>query len=120
MDKAMHALRHLIIASTLLFTCLPHIANAAKLCTDNSCCSGGAGGVSYCDSSSGRFVCKNGDYSACYCTRHAVMDLQKLAGCCMWQGGIRKIDSFGVVICNSGDVSEICSLQNPPEKTVSW
>jgi hypothetical protein len=75
-----------------------------------NCCDS-MGGISYCDSSAGRYVCKNGDYSACYCTIHAVMDLQKIAGCCLWQGGVFQVDELGLVICNNGSISEICSMQ---------
>lgn len=79
------------------------------------------GGVSYCDSSAGRLVCKNGFYSSCYCTRHAVMDLDHVQGCCLWQGGVLKIDpGTGLVICNSGGVSEVCTLANPPQSVSSW
>ncbi|WP_242604461.1 hypothetical protein [Legionella gresilensis] len=67
------------------------------------------GGVSYCDSSAGRLVCKNGYYSSCYCTRHAIMDLQNVQGCCLWQGGVLTVDEGGLVICNNGGISELCS-----------
>lgn len=87
-------------------------------CGDNCC--GSMGGIHYCDSSAGRYVCKNGDYSACYCTRHAVMDLQKIAGCCLWQGGVLKITEKGIVICNNGHISEMCSLQQPHEKAAIY
>ena len=76
----------------------------------NNCCDS-LGGIQYCDSSASRYVCKNGDYSTCYCTRHAVMDLQKIAGCCLWQGGVLKISETKMVICNNGSISEICGLQ---------
>jgi len=78
----------------------------------NNCdnCCGSMGGVQYCDSSAGRLVCKNGEYSACYCTRHAVMNLQELRGCCLWKGGVFRTDPQGLVICNNGGVSEVCSL----------
>jgi hypothetical protein len=81
----------------------------------DNCCSR-MGGISYCDSSAGRYVCQNGDYSSCYCTRHAVMDLQKIAGCCLWQGGVFKVSETGLVICNNGGVSEICSIQPPKQR----
>ncbi len=71
------------------------------------------GGIHYCDSSVDRYVCRNGDYSLFYCGRHAVMDLQKLSGCCLWQGGVLKKTAKGLVICRNGGVSEICSLQRP-------
>ncbi|KTD20394.1 neurogenic locus notch like protein precursor [Legionella lansingensis] len=82
-------------------------------CDKMNCC-GAMGGISYCDSSAGRYVCNNGYYSSCYCTRHAVMDLQKLEGCCLWQGGVLTMDERGVVICNNGGISEICTLQFDP------
>tara|TARA_Y100000588_G_C14186702_1_gene896161 strand:+ start:955 stop:1359 length:405 start_codon:yes stop_codon:yes gene_type:complete len=73
-----------------------------------TCCQG-KGGIHYCDSSAGRFVCQNGEFSACYCDRHAVMDLQKIEGCCLWQGGVAAIDETGLVVCNDGGVSETCT-----------
>lgn len=84
-----------------------------------SCCEN-MGGVSYCDSSAGRFVCNNGYYSSCYCSRHAVMDLQKIKGCCLWQGGVMKIDTEGLVICNNGGVSEVCTTQNTMDNITAW
>jgi len=90
---------------------------AYAACPD--CCSN-MGGIQYCDSSAGRYVCKNGFYSSCYCTRHAVMDLQRIKGCCIWQGGVMTIDDVGLVICNNGGVSEICSLQTTVENVASW
>lgn len=79
-------------------------------CDKIHCCQE-MGGISYCDSAAGRYVCMNGYYSTCYCTRHAIMDIQKLEGCCLWQGGVMTIDERGVVVCNNGGASEICSLQ---------
>lgn len=90
---------------------------AYSVCPD--CCSR-MGGISYCDSSAGRYVCKNGYYSSCYCTRHAVMDLQRIQGCCLWQGGVMAVDPMGLVICNNGGVSEICSLQTPVKSVSMW
>lgn len=84
-----------------------------------SCCSG-HGGILYCDSSAGRFVCRSGEYSTCYCTRHAIMDLQLIGGCCLWQGGVMATDETGLVICNNGGTSEICSLQAPEKTVASW
>lgn len=101
-----------IVITGLVFLSMPFTATHADC--DNCC--GGMGGVQYCDSSSGRQVCKNGEYSACYCTPHAVMNLQKIAGCCLWHGGVFKLDERGLVICNDGGVSEICGLQNIPEQ----
>ncbi|MCC5791798.1 MAG: hypothetical protein JJT82_04210 [Legionellaceae bacterium] len=81
----------------------------------DSCC-GNMGGISYCDSSAGRYVCENGDYSACYCTRHAVMDFQSLQGCCLWQGGVRDMDEKGRIICHDGSDAEICNLVQEAQK----
>ncbi|HAU2287792.1 TPA: neurogenic locus notch [Legionella pneumophila] len=82
----------------------------------DGCCSK-MGGINYCDSSAGRLVCNNGFYSTCYCTRHAVMDLQFLMGCCLWHGGVYpQLNSSGLVVCNDGYVSEECSLQKPVEQ----
>ena len=87
-------------------------------CDKMTCCND-MGGISYCDSSAGRYVCNNGFFSSCYCTRHAVMDIQKIQGCCLWQGGVLNADNDGMVICNNGSVSEICTLQ-PTQSTSSW
>lgn len=79
------------------------------------------GGINYCDSSAGRLVCNNGFYSACYCTRHAVMDLQLLKGCCLWHGGVTStLNPLGLVSCNDGSLSEECSLGHPMEKVAGW
>ncbi|VEG89869.1 neurogenic locus notch [Legionella spiritensis] len=88
-------------------------------CDVDVCC-GQMGGIRYCDSSAGRYVCNNGYYSSCYCTRHAVMDLQDVNGCCLWQGGVLTVDPAGLVICNNGGVSELCSLQSSPEEVAAW
>jgi len=73
-------------------------------------CCGAMGGIRYCDSSAGRFVCNNGYYSSCYCDRHASMDLQKIRGCCLWHGGVlSNDDGTGLVVCRDGSVSEECS-----------
>lgn len=48
------------------------------------------------------------------------MDLQKFEGCCLWQGGVLSLDSAGLVVCNNGGISEICSLQAAPESISSW
>lgn len=79
-------------------------------CDKVTCCNN-MGGVSYCDSTAGRYVCNNGFHSSCYCTRHAVMDMQKFEGCCIWQGGVLDANDMGLVICNNGGVSESCSIQ---------
>lgn len=76
--------------------------------------------ISYCDSSAGRNVLTNGDYSSTYCTRRAVMNLQKFQGCCMWKGGVAKITEKGGVQCNDGSTSEICTMQMPHDKLVIY
>jgi hypothetical protein len=91
----------------LLTSCLC----ASVFSADDACC-GAKGGIQYCDSSAGHYVCRNGDYSTCYCTRHATMELQKIAGCCLWQGGVFKVDRRdNLIICNNGGVSEICTYE---------
>ncbi len=99
----MHSLTRLAIIGLL------SMAFTAVYADCENCC-GRMGGVQYCDTSSGRQVCNNGDYSACYCTRHAVMNLQKIAGCCLWHAGVLTMNERGLVICNDGSVSEICGL----------
>jgi hypothetical protein len=80
-------------------------------CGKEVCCEG-MGGISYCDSSGGRYVCNNGYYSSCYCTRHAVMDFQDLQGCCLWNGGVSPVlNLYGLVVCRDGTISELCSIQ---------
>lgn len=104
----MRSLAPVFLAFFMLFSIPATVVHSA--CSD--CCSG-MGGIHYCDSSGGRFVCNNGFYSSCYCSRHAVMDLQKIQGCCLWQGGVMATDGTGVVVCNNGSTSEICSSQFP-------
>lgn len=101
----------MISPKTLLLTCILSML-ISPVFAKGGCCSK-MGGVNYCDSSAGRVVCNNGFYSACYCTRHAVMDLQLLKGCCLWQGGVMPTyDSTGLVVCRDGSVSEECSNSN--------
>lgn len=101
----MLSLKHLLLTSLFSLLISPAFADG---------CCGKMGGLSYCDSSAGRIVCNNGFYSACYCTRHAVMDLQLIKGCCLWQGGVLSTyDRTGLVVCNDGSVSEECTLSNP-------
>ena len=108
----------------LLLTCILSLLISPVFATkkeDRRCC-GEMGGVSYCDSSAGRLVCKNGFYSVCYCTPHAVMDLQLLRGCCLWKGGVLPPDlrTPGVILCGDGSISEECTIQNVPEKVAIW
>ena len=84
-----------------------------------NCCKG-MGGINYCDSSAGRYVCQNGYISSCYCTRHAVMDLQRVHGCCIWQGGVMLVDPKGLVICNNGGTSEVCTLENTAKSNTNY
>ena len=102
------------LSLVILFAVFAAKSNALSLssCEQTSCCAGSRGGISYCDSSAGRYVCKSGEYSNCYCSRHAVMDLQKLAGCCLWHGGVFRSD-VDLVVCNDGSLSEECSIGNP-------
>ncbi len=90
------------------FPSLPSMPKCSKNCDTNACCKG-MGGVNYCDSSAGRLVCNNGFYSSCYCTRHAVMDMQHVQGCCLWQGGVKAITNQQIVLCRDGGYSEECS-----------
>ncbi len=110
----------ILLRYLLCILCMVHGAYAC-LDSDNSCnkksyisdaCCGKMDGINYCDSSVGRLVCKNGYMSSCYCTRHAVMDFQLFAGCCLWHGGILVVKDPGFVICNDGSVSEQCTSQN--------
>ena len=111
----MRSFKEACLSITLLLGAVSPIAYGA--CLD--CCSN-MGGIRYCDSSAGRYVCNNGSYSDCYCNRHAVMDLQRVHGCCLWQGGVMAIDELGLVVCNNGGVSEVCSLANPAETIAAW
>ncbi len=117
----MPVLKRLLLVIVLFST---SIAYSHRHCGNGDQGGGGCcdrlGGIQYCDSSAGHYVCKNGDYSTCYCTIHAVMDLQKIEGCCLWQGGVFKIDELGLVICNNGAVSELCSLQKPVETFAAY
>ncbi|MBL7479959.1 neurogenic locus notch [Legionella bononiensis] len=108
----MPSLKTLLISSMLSMVFSPAFAGG--------CCSK-MGGINYCDSSAGRLVCNNGFYSTCYCTRHAVMDLQLLKGCCLWQGGVSPdYIASGLVVCNDGSISEECTLQNPQQSVATW
>lgn len=95
----------------LLFGVTLYSSSLFAGCGKEVCCEG-MGGISYCDSSGGRYVCNNGYYSSCYCTRHAVMDLQDVQGCCLWHGGVYpNLNPYGLVICQDGTISELCSIQ---------
>ena len=108
----MNKFNYCIIALTILTSPLSFAADA-------NCCKG-MQGIQYCDSSSGRFVCANGYYSSCYCTRHAIMDLQKIEGCCLWKGGVLTVDhENGLVVCNNGGISNVCSLQKDSSNNVA-
>lgn len=110
----MHSLYRFAAICLVMLTTMISLAYAD---CDNCC--GGMGGVQYCDSSAGRMVCNNGEYSSCYCTRHAIMNLQELEGCCLWQGGVFKVDPQGTVICNNGGFSAVCSL-TPVQPIISY
>ena len=115
MEYVMRTVSRLFFAIALLLGMTTQVAYS--VCPD--CCAN-MGGIQYCDSSAGRYVCKNGYYSSCYCTRHAVMDMQKIHGCCLWQGGVMLVDPLGLVICNNGGVSETCSLQTTVKTVSIW
>ena len=78
-----------------------------------NCCY--ASGISYCDATSGHYVCKDGGYSACLCTNGApVSTYRQLAlGCCLWHGGV-VASTLGQVVCADGSLSSVCSLENEP------
>lgn len=48
------------------------------------------------------------------------MDLQLLKGCCLWQGGVMRVGPAGVVVCNNGGVSEICTLESLVPSVAAW
>ena len=115
----MLSFKPLVVAGLISLLISPALA---KKVNKGECCLK-MGGVSYCDSSAGRLVCNNGFYSTCYCTPHAVMDLQLLRGCCLWRGGVLPptvLAPLGLVVCNDGSVSEECSIGNPIEKVAAW
>ncbi|MFY7697968.1 MAG: neurogenic locus notch [Legionella sp.] len=101
----MRSLNLLLFATVLSL----HLPASLVFSADTHCCKN-MGGINYCDKSANRLVCNSGDYSSCYCSPHAVMDLQEINGCCLWQGGIMATDSSGMVICNNGGISELCTL----------
>ena len=109
----MSIMRRVVLGGVMLVS----LFNAYSAC--DTCCSN-QHGIHYCDSSSGLYVCRNGSISSCYCTRHAIMGLEKLQGCCLWHGGIFKTDPKGLVICRDGSVSEFCSLESIPEPVASF
>lgn len=109
----MRSFKFILFVITLLLSINQLSYSACPNCCANE------GGIHYCDSSAGRYVCRNGFFSTCYCTRHAVMDLQHVSGCCLWQGGVLAVDE-GLVVCNNGGISEICSLQTPVQKAATW
>ena len=110
----MRSLGQVFLALVILFSVPATLVHSA-----NPDCCASMGGIQYCDSSAGRFVCNSGYYSSCYCSRHAVMDLQKIAGCCLWQGGVMATDVGGIVVCNNGGTSEECSAQFPVTRSVT-
>jgi hypothetical protein len=93
---------------------LPTLPRCSPTCESDGCCHG-MGGIHFCDATAGRYVCKNGFYSSCYCTRHAVMDLQEVQGCCLWQGGVMAVTPNDIVLCNDGGFSESCSILRHPQ-----
>lgn len=117
----------LLFVSALIFGInVAHAGSCGGCAQEKNCqkcdkCCSGMGGIQYCDSSAGRLVCNNGFYSSCYCTRHAVMDLDHIQGCCLWQGGVMTYDDpTGLVICNDGGVSAVCSYQATVPNVATW
>jgi hypothetical protein len=110
-----------LTSAAFAVNCLPTVTmpSCPKNCNTDLCC-GKMGGISYCDSSAGRYVCNNGFYSSCYCTRHAVMDLQHVEGCCLWQGGVLAQTPEGLVLCNDGSASTLCSLLRTEERVAIY
>ena len=94
--------------------------SCAKKSLANDVCCGKMDGINYCDSSTGRLICNNGYTSSCYCTRHAIMDFQLIAGCCLWHGGVLAIQDPGVVVCNDGSASEECTSENTSVPIGIW
>lgn len=90
------------------------LISSATFALCNKCCKDQCDSKNfhYCDSSAGRYINKNGDFSPCFCTKRAVMALQGADGCCLWQGGVLKVAPNGTVICNNGVISETCTRQN--------
>lgn len=109
-----NAMRAFLRLGVMFFLYLPV---AHSLC--DTCCSA-QHGIQYCDSSTGRYVCRNGEYSSCYCTRHAVMNMQKFEGCCLWKGGVLRINPMGIVVCRDGGFSELCSREHPRKKVAAY
>lgn len=112
-SKIVCAFTLLLSSSSVLFAEDESLASAPNCCRNHD-------GISYCDSSSGRYVCGNGEISQCYCTRHAIMDLQLLKGCCTWDGGIDHITSKGKVICRNGKFAEMCTLERQVKQPVAF
>jgi hypothetical protein len=81
------------------------VQGALKCCASNS--------ISYCDISSGHYVCSDGGYSQCICTVSTAMSryAQLPLGCCLWHGGVA-VNNYGQVICKDGTFSSICSIQS--------
>lgn len=69
----------------------------------------------YCDTSGGRLVLNNGDFSKTYCRWTAVMNFQSIHDCCTWQGGVFLV-RMGKVICRDGSISPICSIQEAKQE----
>jgi hypothetical protein len=99
------------------------LGSLSTLCfafNDSGQCCKGLGGVQYCDSSSGFYVCQNGSYSSCYCTPKAIMDLKQIEGCCLWQGGVMETFEPGIIRCNDGSISFVCSGIGPTDKIAAF
>ena len=97
----------LALFSTIFFSsegwALSEVEESARCCAPH--------GISYCDLSSGHYVCSDGGYSACICTEQAAISSydRLLIGCCLWHGGVIASSPMGQVICGDGSLSEVCS-----------
>lgn len=114
MKFTMKSINRLAFIPMLLCIALVTQSNAAPKCKDEKTLK-----ILYCDTSAGRAVMKNGDYSKTYCTWRAVMDFQAIHDCCTWQGGVMLV-RMGKVICNNGTVSNVCSLQESMKRAQKY
>ncbi len=98
-------MKRLTKTSILLLTFLPLVLYGKIRCKEEV-----SNPLRYCDTSAGRSVLKTGGYSQTYCRHTAMMNFQRLHGCCTWQGGVFLVKA-GNVICGNGSISPICSIQ---------
>ncbi len=111
----LYMIKTIILGFLVIFFSINNVFAGCDADACDTCCAQ-KGGIRYSDSTGGRYVCNDGDYSVCYSTIHAVMDMQKFEGCCMWEGGVLKTTPEGIVLCRDGSYSEICSMRNMSNK----